>query len=226
MKKVIILGASDGLGKAIASLCNSEKIEVINISRATCDISGVVNIACDLSIEKDIESAVSVIKEKYSDFDAIINCAAIVAMEKINEITYPKFEKAFRVNTIAPLYFLSSLFDTIVKNEADILNIGTTADLKAGFNDQLAYTSTKYGLRGGSYNIGLELAKTKSRVIYVHCGGMNTQMHEKDYGKKIEDPTDWMDPSDVADIVLYLLGLPKQIEITEITINRKKRRLV
>ena len=32
----------------------------------------------------------------------------------------------------------------------------TTADLKAGFNDQLAYTSTKYGLRGGSYNIGLE----------------------------------------------------------------------
>lgn len=226
MKKVIILGASDGLGKAIAGLFNSEKIEVINISRTPCDISGVVNIACDLSIEKDIDNAVSVIKEKYNDFDAIINCAAIVAMEKINEITYPKFEKAFKINTIAPLYFLSSLFNIIVKNEADILNIGTTADLKAGFADQLAYTSTKYGLRGGSYNLGLELAKTKSRMIYVHCGGMNTQMHEKDYGKKIEDPTEWMDTKDVAGIVLYLLRLPKQVEITEITIGRKKRRLV
>lgn len=226
MKKVIILGASDGLGKAVASLCNNEKIEVINISRTSCDILGVTNIACDLSIEKDIENAVNVIKEKHSDFDTIINCAAIVAMEKINEITYPKFEKAFKINTIAPLYFLSSLFDNIVKNEADILNIGTTADLKDGFNDQLAYTSTKYGLRGGSYNIGLELAKTKSRMIYVHCGGMNTQMHEKDYGKKIEDPTEWMDPNDIANVVLYLLKLPKQIEITEITINRKKRRLM
>jgi len=71
MKKVIILGASDGLGKAIASLCNSEKIEVINISRTSCDISGVINIACDLSIEKDINNAVSLIKEKHSDFDAI-----------------------------------------------------------------------------------------------------------------------------------------------------------
>ena len=91
MIKVIILGASDGLGKAIASLCNSEKIEVINISRTPCDISGVINVPCDLSVEKDIDNAVNLIKEKYSDFDAIINCAAIVAMEKINKITYPKF---------------------------------------------------------------------------------------------------------------------------------------
>ncbi|MCM2339404.1 MAG: SDR family oxidoreductase [Burkholderiales bacterium] len=226
MKKVIILGASDGLGKSIAGLCIDEKIEVINVSRTPSNVSGVINIACDLSKQEDIDNTVKAIKEKYNDFDAIINCAAIVAMEKINEISYSKFEKAFKINTIAPLYFLSSLFDNIVKNEADILNIGTTADLKAGFVDQLAYTSTKYGLRGGSYNLGLELSKTKSRMIYVHCGGMNTQMHEKDYGKKIEDPTEWMDTKDVAGIVFYLLRLPKQVEITEITISRKGRRLM
>ncbi|MDD2646789.1 MAG: SDR family NAD(P)-dependent oxidoreductase [Patescibacteria group bacterium] len=225
MKKIIILGASDGLGKAIADLCVKKEVEVINISRTPCNISGVINIACDLSKEENINDAVNIIKEKYDDFSAIINCAAIVGREKINEITYLKFERAFKINTIAPLYFISSLFDNIVKNEADILNIGTTADLKAGFNDQLAYTSTKYGLRGGSYNIGLELVNTKSRMIYIHCGGMNTQMHEKDYRKKIEDPSEWMDPNDVANIVLYLLKLPKQIEITDITINRKKRRL-
>ncbi|HBA36519.1 TPA: hypothetical protein DCZ15_01440 [Candidatus Falkowbacteria bacterium] len=225
MKKIIILGASDGLGKAIANLCLKEKIKVINVSRTACDMPGVVNLACDLSIEEDINNTSNLIKEKYNDFDAIINCAAIVAMEKINNITYSKFERAFKINTIAPLYLLSLLFDNIVKNEADILNIGTTADLKAGFNDQLAYTSTKYGLRGGSYNIGLELAKTKSRMIYVHCGGMNTKLHEKDYGLKIDNPEEWMNPLDVADIILYLLKLPKQIEITEITINRKKRRL-
>jgi len=225
MKKIIILGASDGLGKSIASLSKKEDIEVINISRTPCDISGVVNISCDLSKEEDINNTVNLVKEKYNDFDAIINCTAIVAMEKINEITYSKFERAFKINTIAPLYFLSLLFNNIVKNEADILNIGTTADLKAGFENQLAYTSTKYGLRGGSYNIALELSKTKSRMIYVHCGGMNTKMHEKDYGKKIDDPKEWMNPSDVADIVLYLLRLPKQVEISEITINRKGRRL-
>lgn len=225
MKKVIILGASDGLGKVIASLCTKENVEVINVSRTACILPGVINISCDLSVEEDINKAAKTIKEKHGDFDAIINCAAIVAMEKVNEITYSKFERAFKINTIAPLYFLSLLFNTIVENEADILNVGTTADLKAGFNSQLAYTATKYGLRGGSYNIGLELAKTKCRTMYVHCGGMNTKMHEKDYGQKIDDPTEWMDPNDVAKLILYLLKLPKQIEITEITVNRKKRRL-
>jgi len=227
MKKIIILGASDGLGKSIASLCVNKNIEIINISRTQCDIPGVINIKCDLSIENDLDNAISIIKKEHSNFDAIINCAAIVAMEKINEITYEKFNRAYKVNTIAPLYFLSALYDIIVQNEADILNVGTTASapLKAGFQNQLAYTSTKYALRGGSYNFSLELKSTKSRVIHINLGGMNTKMHEKDYGIKIEDPAIWMNPSDIADIIIYLLNLPKQIEISEITINRKGRRL-
>lgn len=151
-----------------------------------------------------------------------------MAMEKINEITYDKFSRAYKVNTIAPLYLFSALYDTIVQNEADILNIGTTASapLKPGFSNQLAYTTTKYALRGGSYNFGLELKSTKSRVIHINLGGMNTKMHEKDYGIKIEDPSVWMNPSDIANIIMYLLNLPKQIEISEITINRKGRRLI
>jgi len=31
-----------------------------------------------------------------------------------------------------------------------------------------------------------------------------------------------MNPSEIAKIVLYILELPKQIEISDITINRKK----
>lgn len=227
MKSVIILGGSDGLGKAIANLCILENINVLNISRTPCDIEGVKNISCDLSKQEDIDNTVEIIKKDYSKFDAIITSAAIVGMEKINEITYPVFEKAFKVNTIGPLYFLSSLFNNIVENEADILNIGTTASapLKPGFPDQLAYTTTKYALRSGSYNLSLELKNTQSRVIHINLGGMNTKMHEKDYGAKIEDPSAWMDPTEVAKLIIYLLNLPKQMEISEITINRKGRRL-
>jgi len=227
MNKVIIVGGSDGLGKAIATVCVNSNIEVVNISRTPCDIEGVRNIKCDLAIQEDVDNVVSVIKQEHNDFKAIINCAAIVALEKINEITYEKFERAYKVNTIAPLYLLSALYDVIVENEADIINIGTTASApqKPGFQDQLAYTTTKYALRGGSYNFGMELKSTKSRVIHVNLGGMNTKMHEKDYGIKIENPDIWMNPSDIADIIMYLLNVPKQIEISEITINRKARRL-
>lgn len=225
MKQIILIGGSDGLGRSFAELCTNSDIQIINISRTPCTIEGVKNIKCDLAIEADVKNAANEVKTKYSNFDAIVNTAAIVGMEKMGEITYEKFNHAWQVNTIAPLFFLSELFNIIVKNEADVLNVGTTMDLKEGLPDQLAYTATKYGLRGGSYNIGMELKKTKSRMIYVHCGGMNTEMHKKDYGAIIEDPNAWMKTEDVAKILLSLLKLPKQIEISEITINRKGRRL-
>lgn len=225
MKRIILIGGSDGLGLALAQICADKNIQVVNLSRTPCAVAGVMNVKCDLATEEDIENAAKEIQSNYVDFDAVVNCAAVVAMEPINKISYQKFEAAWRVNTIAPLYLLSLLFDDIKRNEADILQVGTTADLKEGFENQLAYTATKYGLRGGSYNFGMELKKTKSRVIYVHAGGMNTKMHEKDYGQKIEDPSAWMNPEDVARVLLYLLELPKQMEVSEITINRKGRRL-
>lgn len=187
---------------------------------------GVDNILCDLSIEKDIENAVAEIKKKYSKFDVLINNAAIVGYSKINEIDYEKFEKTWKVNTIAPLYLISKLFDLIVENEADVINIGTTHSQHAhpGIENQLAYVATKYGLRGGSYNISMELKKTKSRLMHVFMGGFQSKMHEKDYGNVMTDPENWMKPSELAELITYLINLPKQIEISEITVNRKGRR--
>ncbi len=187
---------------------------------------GVDNILCDLSIEKDIENAVAEIKKNYSKFDVLINNAAIVGYSKINEIDYEKFEKTWKVNTIAPLYIISRLFDLIVENEADVINIGTTHSQHAhpGIENQLAYVATKYGLRGGSYNISMELKKTKSRLVHVYMGGFQSKMHEKDYGNVMTDPENWMKPSELAELIVYLLNLPKQIEISEITVNRKDRR--
>ena len=50
---------------------------------------------------------------------------------------------------------------------------------------------------------------------------MNTRMHTKWTGKEIEHPEEWMSPADIAELMMYILKLPKMIEVSEITINRK-----
>lgn len=49
MKTILITGASDGLGKAIAKKCSENGMRVVNISRTNCEWGEVDNIKCDLS---------------------------------------------------------------------------------------------------------------------------------------------------------------------------------
>ena len=221
MKRVILTGASDGLGKKFGELCVANNIEVVALCR-TKPSYDCVFIKTDLTDENSMIDACNEIKEKCFNFDALINCAGVPGIQEPNKITYDVLENLMKINSIAPVFLSSQLFDLIKENCADIINVGSTIGLKQGYPNQLAYTTSKWALRGTSYNLQVELANTKSRVIQFNVGGMNTRMHEKYNGKKIENPKEWMQPEDIAQIMLYTLNLPKQIEISEITINRKK----
>ena len=220
MKNILLTGASDGLGKEFAKLCISKNINIVALCRTKpeyeCDF-----IKVDLTDEKSMLDACDLIKQKYKKFDALINCAGVPGIQKINEITYSCLDNLMKINSVAPMFLTSQLIDLIKENEADIINVGSTIGLKQGYEDQLAYTTSKWALRGTSYNLQLELKKYNCRVIQLNVGGMNTRMHEKYTGNKIENPDEWMDPKDIADVMLYTLNLPKKVEISEITINRK-----
>ena len=220
MKNIILTGASDGLGKEFAKLCLENDINIIALCRTKPDYECEF-VQMDLTSEESMINGCNIIKEKYSKFDALINCAGVPGIEKINEITYSCLENLMKINSIAPMFLTSQLMDLIKKNEADIINVGSTIGLKQGYEDQLAYTTSKWALRGTSYNLQLELKKYNCRVIQLNVGGMNTRMHEKYTGNKIENPDAWMNPRDIADIMLYSLKIPKKVEISEITINRK-----
>ena len=220
MKRILLTGASDWLGKEIGMLCVEKWIQVVALCRTQpnypCDF-----IATDLTDEKSMTACCDSVKNSFPDFSVLINCAGVPGIQKPNEITYAVLDTVMKINTLAPMFLSSQLFDLITKNETDILNVGSTIGLKQGHPNELAYTTSKRALRGVSSNLQLEFKNSKSRTIQFNIGGMNTRMHEKNTGRKIDNPDERMDPAEIAKIVLYILELPKQIEISEITINRK-----
>lgn len=207
-------------GKAFGKLCLKNNIKVVALCRTKPDYECIF-LKTDLTDENSMLNACQNIQENYNNFDALINCAGIPSIQKLEQITYQELENLMRVNTIAPMFLIGKLMKLIKQNEADIINVGSTVGLKQGYENQLAYTTSKWAIRGTSYNLQLELKNTNCRVIQFNVGGMNTKMHEKYNGTKIENPDEWMNPQDIAELMLYILNLPKKIEISEITINRK-----
>jgi len=219
MEKAIISGVSEGLGYEIAKLFIENNIEVVGISRKTPDLN-IKHIKLDLTNYDDLEKGINIIKKEHSDFDILINCAGVLNVVELEELNIMQTDNLFKVNILSPLILTSKLISIIKKNEADIVNISSTVGLKA-YEKQLAYGASKWAVRGMTKNLQLELKKTKCRVIGFNPGGFKSKIFEKATGIKTELGDDWMEPKELAKLILQILKLPKNMEVSEITVNRK-----
>ncbi len=218
MKRIILTGASGGLGTEIAKVFAENGFEVIGISRSK-PIIDIKHISADFTDEKSVESVIETIKKKYPKFDCLINCAGLLNIKPFNKLEFKDIKDIFMVNIISQIRTTAGLFDNIKKNKADIINIGSTLAFKA-YEEQCVYGSSKWAMRGFTKNLQVELADTESRVIDFNPGGMRTQLFKKATGIDV-NPNKYMDPKDIAKLLFYIFSLPKNVEVSEIIINRK-----
>lgn len=218
MKKVIITGVSEGLWYELAKICINKEIRVVWISRKKVDID-IFHIPCDLRKKEDIENAVHIISEQHNDFDAIIHCAWILSIQKPDEICYEAISELFQVNVFSQIYINSLLFSKIRDNNADVVLVSSTVWTKA-YENQAVYGASKWAVRWIIENLRLELKWTKSRVIWFFPGGFQSRIFEKATGTQA-DLSAYMKTLDVAKALFDTLSFPKNMEISEVIINRK-----
>lgn len=218
MKRMLLTGASEGLGAALGRLCSEHGVEVVALCRTMPDYP-CQHLKVDLAEPASIERAAERIRHDFADFDALVNCAGVLSVEPPDAISYTALEKTMAVNLLAPIYLTSQLFSLIKDNGADVVNVGSTAGTK-GYADQCAYGASKWGVRGTSQNLTVELKGTPCRVIQFNPGGFKSNLFSKALGKDVDLPG-FMDPADLAKLLYFILTLPKSVEVSEILVNRK-----
>ena len=226
MKRVIITWSSKWLGYEIAKKFLQEWREVIGISRTKPNLE-IEHISSDLTTESWIQHTIDKIKKDYPVFDCIIHNLWDGKATPLNTINFQEVDRTYKINTYAPLLLSAGLIDLIKENNADNIFIGATIGFK-WYENFASYSSAKRALRWLIENLQVECKWSSSRVIGIHPWGMDTPWNTWPWGR-IEQLTkitgkSWtwfMDPKDVADIVYYASSVPKNIELSEIIINRK-----
>lgn len=217
---IVITGASEGLGYELAKQYKERGDVVVNVSRRSCDVAD-HNICHDLSTEDGVTKAVVGIFALNMSLDILVHNAGVYSDLPIDQITEDEFEKLFHVNVNIAALLNARLMQKIQADSTDIVFIISTAGTK-GNPDHAAYAASKWALRGYAEAVRNQLKKTKSRVINVYPGGMKTKFFAHDGG---EDPTAngeyWLEPTEVAKVIVNATSAPKNMEVSEITINRK-----
>ncbi|MEK7096107.1 MAG: SDR family NAD(P)-dependent oxidoreductase [Patescibacteria group bacterium] len=216
---IVITGASDGLGLELAKLYKAENKKVINISRHGSKYAD-ENLLYDLREGDDIIKAAKEILDIDEPLEAVINCAGVLSVQPLGEITEDEIKRTMATNVKAPILLTSNLLDRIKKDGTDIVNVSSSIGTKA-YADQAVYGASKWAVRGFSANLQVELKDYPCRVISFCPGGFKTKLFEKAAGVDNTAEGNWMLASDVALCLKQLLDLPKNMEVTEIILNRK-----
>jgi NAD(P)-dependent dehydrogenase (short-subunit alcohol dehydrogenase family) len=218
-KKILITGASQGLGQALALAFARENAEAISITARNkeslnkvafqinkiCPSTLVIVIDGDLSMPADVERIVATTLKAFGGrIDVLVNNASAIGTTPIPYLLdYPleDFNKVLNTNLVGPFLMIRNVLSSMIENGGSIINVTSDAGV-IGYAGWGAYGISKFGLEGMSQTWASELQDTSVRVNWVDPGNMNTSMHRA--AEPDEDPEQWADPSKVTDVFVFL----------------------
>jgi NAD(P)-dependent dehydrogenase (short-subunit alcohol dehydrogenase family) len=219
-KRVLVTGASSGLGKSIAvSLSEREATvfitgrnsERLNETFSLLKGDGHVLFPADLTDEKQIEE----IAKNISPLDGVVHCAGITSHIPARLIGSRQISEVFGINFTAPVLLTRHLISKrkISKN-ASIVFLSSIATKLPYFGGGI-YISSKTAIEGYAKTLALELAPDQIRVNVISPAVIHTPMLDKTAETisvegleklRAVHPLGFGSPDDVAGMAAFLLS--------------------
>ncbi len=223
MKTVLIFGHTSGLGYHLSKKYLDTGHTVIGVARRKSDLASdkLINLEADLSSKADTQRVADEIAGQHSKFGALLFCAGTLTSHGIGRLDYAQMEAMYKVNLFAPMIIESKLLDTIKANSADVMNV--TSDSAFNFYENYyEYGTSKIALQKFTSDLRKSLKDTPCRVMDFCPSGFQSNIRKTGTGEVVvRDESTYMKAEDLADLIYYLLSLPKWIEIASIFSNRK-----
>jgi 3alpha(or 20beta)-hydroxysteroid dehydrogenase len=168
-KVVVITGAVQGQGAAQAAACSAEGATVICLDIRPAD--GVR--AHDVASELDWAALRDDLAAEFGVVHGLVNNAGITHRARLFDVQVADLQRVLSVNLAGPLLGIQTIAPLMTAG-ASIVNIGSVAGLTAHY--PVAYTASKWALRGLTQVAAMELGPRGIRVNTVHPGFIETPM--------------------------------------------------
>jgi 3alpha(or 20beta)-hydroxysteroid dehydrogenase len=206
---VVVTGAASGIGAAVKTAIEDAGGTVVGLDRtSTADVQ-----AFDVRDSQEWTRLATQLADPsdrtVSPLRGLVNCAGTTWRARLGNVDPEHFTDTHAVNVLGPLLGIQALAPLMTAG-GSVVNIGSLAALQGHY--PVAYTTSKWSLRGLTSVAALELAPRGIRVNVVHPGFIDTPMTGSAPAafrdaSLAETPLGRAGrPEEVAAVVVFLLG--------------------
>jgi len=183
-KVALISGAARGMGAEEARLFVSQGAKVVlgdvlddegEKTAAELGESAIYQ-HLDVTNESDWQAGVAKAESAFGKLDVLVNNAGILRFGPLESTSLEEYELVIRINQMGPFLGMKTAAPAMRRaGGGSIVNISSLAGM-TGVAGAVAYTSSKFAVRGMTKVAALELGSAGIRVNSVHPGGVETPM--------------------------------------------------
>jgi short-subunit dehydrogenase len=235
MKNIIITGAANGVGRAVANILKDNNLILIDEDEKNLKDLESPNakcFVCDLSDDIRVKNLVDYIKNNYENIDCLINCAGMWISGDMSKLDLPIFDemndisrirKVIDTNVFGTIAMIKSIFPIMKKQSyGQIININSQSGVMCEPPFPI-YNATKQSTNAFRKAIQDDLARNNIKITDVCPGLIQTDFYKRANNKLPEEIMETgLTPEDVAKTVKYVFDLPHEITIPSIEVRHIK----
>ena len=182
--RVVLTGASGGIGLAIADALCASGARVLAVARHRETLAPLLSrypqhlcwVAADLTCSAERRKVLAA-AEAIGGINLLINAAGVNHFAMLEQLDDVEINAMLAVNISAPICLTKLLLPLLKQaGSAMVVNVGSTYG-SIGYAGYASYCATKFALRGFSEALRRELADTRVGVLYVAPRATRTTMN-------------------------------------------------
>jgi NADP-dependent 3-hydroxy acid dehydrogenase YdfG len=233
----LVTGASSGIGAASAVALGTAGATVVAVARRAERLRNTVGaieaaggtaiaLAGDVAQESVASDIVAQAVSRYGRLDILVNSAGVIQSGGVENADTEEWRRVFEVNLLAALYTChAALRPMRAQGSGDIVNIGSLACRTTSpvYN---AYATSKFALSAMTDGLRQEVGPHGIRVCMIAPGPTKTEVAEgisdaghRDAIRAYTHQPGALEPEDVACAVVFIVGSPARVNISELWIR-------
>ncbi len=225
-RKILITGASSGIGRETCKRLLNDGHQVIGIARDFCkfpyDDDAFTPVTIDLEDVETLPKQLQALAKAESDIDAIICCAGRGQFGSLEEFSYEQIRSLIDLNFISQA-FIARAFLPVLKQQQSgtLIFIGSEAALRGSRKGSI-YCASKFALRGLAQALRDECSKSGVSVSIINPGMVKTDFFNELSFSHGDEEDNYLLPEDVADTIALIINARGSTVIDEINLSPLK----